>query len=112
MPQDPPDTAHRLVRSFGQAHLLEDLANDEPPDPKAELSALFERNETLEVLLLALGRLRDEMRQVIYLKFFAALSDEAISQQLGLSLSNVRTLRSRGLARLRQDEILRNYWMT
>jgi RNA polymerase sigma factor (sigma-70 family) len=98
-----------VVRRLGHDDVLEDLDDHEPVDVAADIVAGLERKETLEVLLAALWRLKAESRQVIYLKFFAAMSDEAISLQLGITISNVRTLRSRGLARLRQDRQLRAY---
>ncbi len=67
--------------------------------------------EQLEVLLEAIWRLPDERkRKAIVLKYLGGLSDEEIGACLGITVANVRVLRHRGLARLRKDEQLREYF--
>jgi len=66
--------------------------------------------ERLEVLVEAIQRLPDERkRKAILLKYFGGLSDEEIGAHLGITVANVRVLRHRGLARLREDKQLREY---
>jgi RNA polymerase sigma factor (sigma-70 family) len=71
----------------------------------------LDRQERLQVMLDAIGRLPDErQRQAILLKFFGGLSDEAIGARLDITAGHVRVLRHRGISRLRQDERLREYF--
>lgn len=80
------------------------------PD-SAALTFQLDRHERLRALSDALQRLPDErQRQVLVLKYFAGLNDEAIAAQLNLSAGNVRVIRHRGLARLRKDRHLRVYF--
>jgi RNA polymerase sigma factor (sigma-70 family) len=69
------------------------------------------QKERLETLLEAIKRLPDErQQQVILLKFFGGLSDEAIARRLQLTPVNVRVLRHRGLKQLRRDPHLQDYF--
>ncbi len=53
-------------------------------------------------------RLPERERQVIVLKYVEGVSDEVISQRTGLSVGNIRVLRTRGIGRLRLDQRLRD----
>ena len=45
--------------------------------------------------------------KAVLLKFLYAYSDEEIAEELATEVQNVHVLRSRGLKRLREDEVLR-----
>lgn len=92
----------RPRRGVGQSSVEEDRAG-----PGSRL----EQEERLQVLVEAIQRLPDRrQRKVILLRFFGGLSDEEIGARLGITANNVRVLRHRGLARLRNDEQLREYF--
>lgn len=79
------------------------LASAEPsggaaPSPEAALVSLERR----EALLQALGRLREEDRLVIALRFFLDLSEEETAGALGVRKGTVKSRQSRALARLRE----------
>ena len=63
--------------------------------------------DCLRLVLDALRHMPERQRQVIVLKYLDHLSDETISQRVGLTVANVRVLRNRGLKRLRADPRLR-----
>jgi RNA polymerase sigma-70 factor (ECF subfamily) len=63
-----------------------------------------ERRELIEALVAALGRLPDAReRQVVALKFFDGVRDEAIAARLAITPNHVRVLRHHGLRRMRAD---------
>jgi RNA polymerase sigma factor (sigma-70 family) len=64
--------------------------------------------DCLRLLLEMLLQLSERQRQVIALKYVDGLSDAIISERTGLSITNVRVLRNRGLKRLRQNQRLRD----
>jgi RNA polymerase sigma factor (sigma-70 family) len=64
--------------------------------------------DCLRLLLDAMRRLPERERQVIVLKYVEGVSDEVISQRTGLSVGNIRVLRTRGIGRLRLDQRLRD----
>ncbi len=94
-------------RARDHSSALEPIAEGGVPSPSASL----DRRERAQVLIEALHRLPDErQREVIVLKFFGGLSDEAIGDRLGITAGHVRVLRHRGIARLREDKALREYF--
>jgi RNA polymerase sigma factor (sigma-70 family) len=64
--------------------------------------------DCLRLLLDVMRRLPERERQVIVLKYVEGVSDEVISQRTGLSVGNIRVLRTRGIGRLRLDQRLRD----
>ncbi|MEZ4864460.1 MAG: sigma-70 family RNA polymerase sigma factor [Caldilineaceae bacterium] len=69
------------------------------------------RQEGWELLLSAVASLPEErQRATIFLKYFEALDDEEIGHRLGITTNHVRVLRTRGIARLRQDQKLNAYF--
>lgn len=91
-----------------------DLSLDEIQPDKIEVESPqtpFSQVEQLQVLIEAIKNLRNEREQkVILWKFFDGLSDEEIAERLGITASYVLKLRYDGLARLRQDSQLRDYY--
>ncbi|MDY7075795.1 MAG: sigma-70 family RNA polymerase sigma factor [Chloroflexota bacterium] len=84
---------------------------NEARDQTASPPELLYRRERLQALLDAVRRLPDErQRQTILSKFFEGLSDEATAARLGVTAGHVRVLRHRGIARLREDEQLGDYF--
>jgi RNA polymerase sigma factor (sigma-70 family) len=79
----------------------QDLAQLPPELPQFD-------QDCLRLLLDAMRRLPERQRLVIVFKYFEGVSDDDISQRTGLSVSNVRVLRNRGIGRLRQDQQLRD----
>jgi RNA polymerase sigma-70 factor (ECF subfamily) len=57
--------------------------------------------ETRRTLLVALGRLRDEDREVIGARYLLELSEAETAQTLGLATGTVKSRTSRALVRLR-----------
>jgi len=71
----------------------------------------LDQEESLRVLIDAIRHLPEKRQQkVILLRFFGGVSDEAIGARLGITVSNVRVLRHRGLKQLKKDEQLRRYF--
>lgn len=68
------------------------------PDPTPTLQAHLEHKEMRE----ALGKLREEYRMVLNLRFLADLSPEETAQAMGRSAGAVRVLQHRALAALRK----------
>jgi RNA polymerase sigma factor (sigma-70 family) len=64
--------------------------------------------DCLRLLLDAIRRLPERQRLVIVHKYFDGVSDDVISQDTGLSVTNVRVLRNRGISSLRQNQQLRD----
>jgi RNA polymerase sigma-70 factor (ECF subfamily) len=62
---------------------------------------LLDREQQLGELQKALGRLPDEMRQVVTKRFIEGLSCKQAAESLGLSESNVRVIQYRALKKLR-----------
>lgn len=89
---------------------LDDTVVEALASSAAAPPALTELQERERLLQEALARLPDpRQRQVIGLKFFDELDDEAIGQQLALTANHVRVLRNRGLQQLRKQPALRAY---
>lgn len=99
-------------------HALREAADDErrrqpahpPPEaatPPDAVHADAEARALAAALLAALGRLRDaRQRQVVVLKFFGGLDDQAIAARLEITPNHVRVLRHHAMTRLRADEDL------
>ena len=69
------------------------------------------QKERLRALVEAIQRLHDERKsKTILLRYLGGLSDEEIGVRLGITVGNVRVLRHRGLAQLREDEQLKEYF--
>jgi len=98
-------------RARGTDWPLEEIGQGAVEASSVTLYSYLIQQEQLHMLLVAIGQLPDErQRKVILRKYFAGLSDEEISARLGIAVGNVRVLRHRGLARLREDEELRSYF--
>ena len=66
--------------------------------PESEVLA----GETRNQLLSALGRLRDEDREVIGARYFLDLSEAETAEAIGIRRGTVKSRTSRALARLRE----------
>jgi RNA polymerase sigma factor (sigma-70 family) len=91
------------------------IINRDAPLPLIAAVVLFQpdldQQEAARMLIEAIRRLPDRReQQVILLKFLGGLSDEAIAARLQLTVGHVRTLRHRGMARLRSDKRLADYF--
>jgi len=77
----------------------------------AALPRHLDYQESLQILSEAIHRIPDaRQREAVLLKFFGGLSDEDISEYLGVSQGYVRVLRHRGLEHLRSDCKLGDYF--
>ncbi len=78
---------------------------------RAAFQSPLGQKERLQTLVEAIQRLPDErQRKAILLRFLGGLSDKEISAHLGVTVSNVRVLRHRGIALLRDNKQLRDYF--
>ncbi|MBN1889050.1 MAG: sigma-70 family RNA polymerase sigma factor [Thermoflexales bacterium] len=83
---------------------------DELEDPVG-LEAFLDHQESLGMLVDAIGRLPDHRQQkVIVFRFLEGASDSEIGAQLGITDGHVRALRSRGVAQLQTDKLLRDFY--
>jgi RNA polymerase sigma-70 factor (ECF subfamily) len=69
-----------------------------------------EEQERVQTLLDAIQRLPTKQQQSIILKYFGGLSDEVISERLGITISNVRVMRHRAILQLGKDSHLQTYF--
>jgi RNA polymerase sigma factor (sigma-70 family) len=60
-----------------------------------------------EALLVAVARLEPRRRDMVLLRYIYSLADDEIAARYRMTPANVRTLRSRALAELRDDPVLR-----
>jgi RNA polymerase sigma factor (sigma-70 family) len=99
-------------RARGREQSLENVMGRESAGGAGmTFSALLDQQEGCQALLDAIRRLsREDQQKAILLKFFAGLSDGEIGERLGITPGHVRVLRHRGLARLRKDQHLRDYF--
>ena len=93
---------NRRRSAVRRAGLAERASIAEPRDgaassPETEVVAA----ETRRTLLAALGRIRDEDREVIGARFLLELSEAETAETLGLRPGTVKSRTSRALARLR-----------
>ena len=72
---------------------------DSSPSPEEAVLA----DERRGVLLAAVGRLREDDREIIACRYFLELSEEETAETLGLRLGTVKSRLSRALARLREE---------
>jgi RNA polymerase sigma-70 factor (ECF subfamily) len=85
--------------------LLAQIQADLPP-----LAAQVDEQERCQLLLAAMGRLRNEReRAAIAYKYLGGQSDAEIGASLGITPGHVRVLRHRGLRRMRKDKGLLAY---
>ena len=87
------------VRRAGLAERASAAAPSDPVSPSPESEVLAA--ETRRTLLAALGRLRDEDREVIGARFLLELSEAETAETLGLPAGTVKSRTSRALGRLR-----------
>jgi RNA polymerase sigma factor (sigma-70 family) len=100
--------AFRMVRSENEQMLsLDAFVQRELDLALPDTSAALFSPECLHLLLNALNRMPEQQHQVIVLKYFKHLSDKTISERTGLSISNIRVMRNRGLKRLGKNRQLR-----
>ena len=98
-------------RARGRDWSEEDTSQRGTEREQAEFQSHLGEKEWLQMLVEAIQRLPDERQQkAILLKFLGGLSDKEISALLGVTVNNVRVLRHRGIARLRDNEQLRDYF--
>jgi RNA polymerase sigma factor (sigma-70 family) len=71
--------------------------DDVAPSPESEVIA----DETRGLLLAALGRLRDEEREVIGARYFLGLSEAETAETLAIPAGTVKSRTARALGRLR-----------
>jgi RNA polymerase sigma-70 factor (sigma-E family) len=75
------------------------------PDPVSP-DDLADRAAMRDELRVALAALSPRQRAVIVLRYADDLSEQQVAEALGVSVGTVKTLASRGLARLREDRTL------
>jgi RNA polymerase sigma factor (sigma-70 family) len=98
-------------RARGSDWLAEEIGQGSTGEIPTAVQSRLGQGERWQVLLDAIKRLPDDRQQkAILLRCLGGLSDEEISARLGITVSNVRVLRHRGIARLREDEQLRSYF--
>ncbi len=98
-------------RARGIELSLEEIGWSSPMRDRAAPPSRLEQQECCQVLLNGIKRLPKKLEQkAILLKFFGGLSDAEIGERLGITVGYVRVLRHRGIARLRKDERLRDYF--
>ena len=98
-------------RARGNKYPEDGIGQGSVEENRAALQPRLEQKERLQMLVEAIRRLPDKRQQkAILLRFLGGLSDEEISMHLGVTVSSVRVLRHRGIARLREDEQLRGYF--
>lgn len=88
-------TSWRRRRSYGEVP-------QEPTDTVYAPSG-FEQVEQRQQLVAALQLLPPKMRAVLVLSYFEDLPDQQIAEALGSSVATVKSQRSRGLGRLREQ---------
>lgn len=88
-------TSWRRRRSFGEV----------PQEPTDSVYSPigFEQVEQRQQLVAGLQQLPPKMRAVLVLSYFEDLADRQIAEALGSSVATVKSQRSRGLDRLRQQ---------
>ena len=97
--------ARNRRRSAGRReHLVLRAATEEPsggaaPSPEAA----FLSAETREQLLAAVNELPDDQREVIALRYFLGLSEQEVSETLGIAQGTVKSRTARALERLRES---------
>jgi len=98
-------------RARGGDWVAEEIGQGSTGEIPTAVQSRLGQEEQWQVLVDAIKRLPDDRQQkAILLKFLGGLSDEEIGARLGITVSNVRVLRHRGIARLREDEQLRGYF--
>lgn len=81
---------------FSLSAFEEDLkSEDENPE------TLAERKDLEEKLKLAIGKLKNNYRDILALKFYSGMSNEEIAKALGISISNASTIINRAVNKLR-----------
>ncbi|GAB3274872.1 SigE family RNA polymerase sigma factor [Kineosporia babensis] len=88
-------TSWRRRRSFGEL--------PQEPTEAVYLPGGFEQVEQRQQLLAALQLLPPKMRAVLVLSYFEDLPDQQIAEAMGSSVATVKSQRSRGLGRLREQ---------
>jgi len=71
-------------------------------DPSQDVLAQIIRDEEYRALYRAISLLKAEQREVILLRYFSALSTQAIAETIGKSQSNVKVLLHRARANLKK----------
>jgi RNA polymerase sigma factor (sigma-70 family) len=105
------DALKREARLVGKELPLVEMEESLSDRTASPAQSPLEQGERIRALVEAVRRLSDRRQQkVIILKYLGGLSDEEIGERLGLTVSNVRVLRHRGITRLRMDEDLKDYF--
>lgn len=89
--------SYRSKRSLSSLEEALEISIDE------DLIENLEKNEEVQKLKLALGKLPENLRQVIILRFFEDLSSAEVGSILGIAEGNVRVLQYRGLQKLKEE---------
>jgi RNA polymerase sigma-70 factor (ECF subfamily) len=92
------DHYRRARKRAGDPGLDPDLLDDLQPDPNQSVSAHLERRELRQVL----GKLREDYRTVLVLRFLVGLSPEETAQAMERSPGAVRVLQHRALRAVRK----------
>lgn len=101
----------KLLQGFTEERRAMPLDGPLPEGLPAPFLSGLDQQEPLKILVEAIKRLPDQReQQVILLKFLGGLSDETIGARLQITPGHVRVLRHRGIARLREDKRLRDYF--
>lgn len=90
---------------------LEELGPDSTEWDQGTAASYLVRQEGSYKLLEAIQRLPNrQMQLAILFKYYGEWNDAEIGERLGITPGNVRVLRSRGIARLRRDKHLKDYF--
>ena len=94
------NSAMSMLRASRETSDIDAVAEpqDENADPSTEVFAAFEADRVRE----AITKLTPEQQQVVFLRFFDALSHEEVAQRLDSNSNAVRATQFRALARLRK----------
>ena len=85
-------------RKLPELDLHEEQPGDEQVDPAQALHKAAEQKEVRRML----GKLREDYRMVLELRFFAELSRDEVAQAMGRSPGAIRVLQHRALVALRR----------
>ena len=91
---------HRLVDEYRSTRRRREVLVDEPAEPVPAVDRAATRLDP--DLIDALGKLTDEQREVVVLRFVADLSVRDVATMLGRRSGAVKMLQTRGLTRVRE----------
>ncbi len=106
-------TYHELVNQARTVRHHVDLTDDLPAEPEDRPEIKYAgEEEKADLLSVLLTQLSDNQRHVIYFRFFEELSLKETADILGLSITNIKVIQNRAIAKLHQvlqNQIEKNY---